>query len=882
MDPSRFRAAKELFDSIRLLPDGQRTDWLLEHCPDPFLRAEVLDLIGRIGEQGDALDDSVAEALGYHAAPTLANGTLLNERYRLTSLLANGGFATVYLANDERLADRRVVIKVLDRVRNPGETLIREIRALAKITDPGVVGIFDQGTLDSGSPFLVTQYIEGRTLRELLRLGVPPRDEGLRLIREVARALSAAHDRSIPHLDIKPENIIVGANGSVTIIDFGLSSIYASGPVVAGSAAYMAPEQSRGVGTLQSDVFSLGVLACEILTGSPRRDNARAALKDVPRRVVRAIESALSVSPELRPASASEFSAKVESRSPLPIPVWVGAAVVALLGMFFLLQRPPAKSNSLLDSIPATSLVGSEQEPSYSPDGSRLYFTNGFDLKTRDIYFVSSGQEPVRLTSHSGDERRAVCSMDGKQIAFIRSYSGGPQEIVVMPALGGPERVVALSPNPDSMAWSASGHELLISDEGDDSVAHAMRVFDLERKQWRHFIDTQAGSEGDIDPSLSPDGKWIAFVRRENASASDLYVQMVDEHLTPIGNPRRVTSSRGRKEGPQWTPDGRELVYSSGAMSFRTVWRVPINGGEERRIAELGSRVGLVSVPKHAWKLAYSVDNTDSNIWRARMAAPDGPVVENKVVVASSFHDEEVRLSPDEKRILFTSQRNGSDQVFTADADGNGVRQITSLEAVDSFLPSWIPGSSEVLLGVNAKPEGRTTKLLDLQTNRMRTLVSGMFAVSASSDGKRILLRSSKSGRDEIWSYDLGTGNLVQRTRMGSRFARESSDGRTLFFSHSDSTDSLWALGPDGKVTKVVEDMALPGLFAIRGYGIYYVRNNAPAICVKRFSDGKEIELLKLDKPPFWGLDVSSDGKTIYYSRYETNNVDVMVVNNFQ
>lgn len=158
-----------------------------------------------------------------------------------------------------------------------------------------------------------------------------------------------------------------------------------------------------------------------------------------------------------------------------------------------------------------------------------------------------------------------------------------------------------------------------------------------------------------------------------------------------------------------------------------------------------------------------------------------------------------------------------------------------------------------------------------------------VFAVGVSRDGRHILGRSNQTGRDEIWRYDLATHAATQLTFTGARFAEESVDGKSLYFARQDRREGLMMTTSDtGRETKVVPALALSSSFAVRPPGVYYVKPGPPAvICLRRASDGKEIELYTLDKRPFWGFDVSADGKTIVFTQLDGNNQDIMIANHF-
>jgi serine/threonine protein kinase, bacterial len=203
-------------------------------------------------------------------------GTVLDGRYLVQTKIASGGTSTVYRGVDVRL-DRPVAVKVMDsRYAGDDQFLTRfrlEARTVARLKDPGLVAVYDQG-LDARHPFLVMEFIEGGTLRELLaERGPMPPHAVVAVLRPVLGGLATAHRAGLVHRDVKPENVLISDDGDVKIADFGLVRAVAdagitSANVILGTAAYLSPEQVRdGDASPRSDVYSAGILTYELLTG---------------------------------------------------------------------------------------------------------------------------------------------------------------------------------------------------------------------------------------------------------------------------------------------------------------------------------------------------------------------------------------------------------------------------------------------------------------------------------------------------------------------------------------------------------------------------------------------------------------------------------------
>lgn len=205
-------------------------------------------------------------------------GTVLDGRYRLDAVIARGGMSIVHLATDERL-DRHVAVKLLDPALAGDRAFVDrftlEARSVARLSDPGIVQVFDQG-VEGDTAFLVMELVPGGTLRELLdERGPMPPYAAAAVLRPLLGALREAHEAGLVHRDIKPENVLISTTGAVKLADFGLVRAVAesratSRSVVMGTAAYLSPEQISGADTDgRSDLYSLGVLAYEMLTGEP-------------------------------------------------------------------------------------------------------------------------------------------------------------------------------------------------------------------------------------------------------------------------------------------------------------------------------------------------------------------------------------------------------------------------------------------------------------------------------------------------------------------------------------------------------------------------------------------------------------------------------------
>lgn len=230
-------------------------------------------------------NDKTTATLVESDPPSEYLGMVLKDRYLIERVLGKGGLGLVFLARDKQLVNRAVVIKVLVAERGDQrydtwfqKKFKQEMEALARINHPGVVGVLDTGVMHDGKPFLVMQFVEGKTLRSVMISQGMDFDRVAAIVRQMGEALAAAHEKGVYHRDLKPENIMMeevgGGRQQVKLIDFGVARIKDSVVAtdvevtwIAGTPPYMAPEQLRGKPIAESDIYGLGAVAYEMLTG---------------------------------------------------------------------------------------------------------------------------------------------------------------------------------------------------------------------------------------------------------------------------------------------------------------------------------------------------------------------------------------------------------------------------------------------------------------------------------------------------------------------------------------------------------------------------------------------------------------------------------------
>ena len=362
---------QEIYYSTLPMPRSERSAYLVGACNhDPLLIREVTSLL-HADDTADGFLESPVFELGlkvisssggnYPSDPTalpIKNllGTLIDGRYLVESELGHGGFGKIYLARDVTLHHRRVVIKVLLQASLDDPYVVtkfrQEVEALSRIDHPNVVSVLGAGKLPDGKPYLVMQYVDGVTLRSQIPSEGMDLERAALLLKQIGAALDDVHEQRIFHRDLKPENILLqflkGGTELVKVVDFGIAKVKDSvvapstvNKVPVGTVIYMSPEQLRGGEsiTAASDIYSMGVIAYEMITGRrPFNPSSAPQLLEMHREGVRVnpidlrpnlstearamLLRALSFDPSARYQSAAEFGdqlarALTERREPI-------------------------------------------------------------------------------------------------------------------------------------------------------------------------------------------------------------------------------------------------------------------------------------------------------------------------------------------------------------------------------------------------------------------------------------------------------------------------------------------------------------------------------------------------------------------------------------
>ena len=577
-------------------------------------------------------------------------------------------------------------------------------------------------------------------------------------------------------------------------------------------------------------------------------------------------------------------SGKLAGTTPVARPtlrpwIWAGVAAVVVVmtvaaWLFHGTARKPAMGPEM---VPLTSYVGRERSPSFSPDGNQIVFSwNGEKQDNFDIYLKLIGsQTPVRLTTDPADDVSPAFSPDGRSIGFVRA-SKDHATFLVIPAIGGPERVVADLPDgAGSFSWFPDGKWI---------VTDGLTLLSTESGETRSLTSQ---SFGDYSPSVSPDGHTIAFTR-----VSNIYLLDLTEDLKLKREPLRLTSLKGQSSGSAWAANGKAVIFALGnsAGTEWSLWKVLTSGAEgPEKLPFDSGRAWHPAVSRSGNRLAYQREMYDGNIWRVPLAAPGMARGVSTRFIASTRDDSTAQYSPDGKRISFESERNGVHSLWICDADGSNAVELFSPAGADAGGARWSPDGQSIAFTSNLRgnfsiyvirPSGGKPIHLTKDSAAYEDTPSW------SRDGKWVYFLSNPTGRDEVWRVSAGGGEAVQVTGNGGGPAFESPDGKSMYYIKGQWSGGLWKRPFNGGEETQILPSVVRRAFCLVNEGIYFIPepggDRTYSIQFLSFTTGKVKTVAPMLAPPTEGLSASPDGRFLLFSQADEAGSDLMLVENFR
>ena len=739
MTPERWRQIEELFQSALERSPEQRGAFLDQACGhDTDLRERVEQLLGQRTSSAALFDKSLWESAANQMTRTIiTRGTQLGP-YRVVGILGEGGMGKVYRGLDTRL-DRPVAIKV--SVEQFELRFEREARAISMLNHPHICTLYDVGP-----NYLVTELVEGETLSAWLKRA-PSQEQIIDIARQVLEALRAAHSAGIVHRDLKPANIMVRFDGYVKVLDFGLAKrVTASAPSprggtpgseitapgqIAGTAAYMSPEQIHGEEVDQrSDLFSFGIVLYQLVTGKhpwTRKssvDTLHAILHDEPAPIANSsvpnlnpiVAKLLRKDPKERYVSAESVLAdlstdrKLASSDRLPTSnrrrsraLLAAAFGIALIAAGYWLW-PPDTSLRVGELIRLTSDAGLTGEPVLAPDGQMVAYSSDRDEGPLNIWVQQvGGGSPIRVTNDPFDDSEPSFSPSGTSIAFHSQRDGGG--VYVVPALGGtPRRIADQGRRP---RFSPDGRWLAywVGEEGVFS-RNSLYIVPAQGGGPRQLASTFLSA---YYPVWSPDSKCVLFLGAESDKkpVNDRY----DWWVAPLdGSPPIATNILPAMAHSNVFPEyrapsawvGNSILFAgstqaykgstlNGVISQLSIWRQRISvrpWHPKGRPEQLTTVAGIETDPSvSAGKLAFANTRKNLDLWMLPLNAETGQVtgpIEH--ALSSTANNNYPAVSRDGSRLAFVTDEHKSLDIYEKDLRTGRISALTSdLTALSPF-----------------------------------------------------------------------------------------------------------------------------------------------------------------------------------------------------
>jgi serine/threonine protein kinase len=810
MDAERFKKVDDIFDAALELEPVKRAAYLQQVCgSDSDLRREVESLLLTCKEVGNFIQTPALEA----AAQSLADQHPFSfighsiKQYNILSLLGSGGMGEVYIAEDSQLG-RKVALKILPPqfTRDPDRIarFQRESRAASSLNHPNIITIHEIGH-DLNTYFIVTELIEGDTLRKKISRGKLNLKEAIEITLQVASALEAAHLAGIIHRDIKPENIMIRRDGYVKVLDFGLAKLTEkrnSDPnlrddhqlstetgMVMGTLSYMSPEQASGQGVDQrSDIFSLGVVFYEMATGKNpfKREHLAATLNAIleePADPLGSSQPAVSVDLErivarmLDKEKEYRYQTAADLRASLRrLQRGIDSGITASANKLSTAQPSVAKSSvnkwrSLAIAMTSIAILLFATWLFFPRGGGKNNFPNWQNALV------------TKVTDQEGLEYFPSLSPDGKSIIYASNLRGNTD---IYLQRTGSKKTINLTEDSQSRdteaVFSPDGTRIAFRSSRNGGGIFLMKETGESVKQLTNF---------GFNPTWSPDGKEIACVEDDISilAGRRRFPSRLWAVSVATGEARVISESDAIQ--PNWSPRGKRIAYTSGEADKRGLWTVRPDGSDAKPVGTNNAGdSGAVWSPDGKYLYFTSARSGVAYLWRIAIEEESGDVSgEPELIPTPGAYNYQIAFSRDGKHLAF-SQDQATRNIYRLAFDPvtskiTGPPEQITRGTGTLFSPAISPNGEWLIFEKRWK-----LFMLKMSDTIPYQMIDGRENSEKrprwSDDGTRIVFEAGFTGNSQIYMMNAdgsGQQQLTNAPASGVVFAALSPDAKRLAYS---------------------------------------------------------------------------------------------------
>ncbi len=689
-----------------------------------------------------------------------------------------------------------------------------------------------------------------------------------------------------------------------------------------GTVHYMSPEQAQGQ-TIdsRSDIFSLGIMLHELLTGQkPFNGDTNLDIltkiirepfslnikygkvssglqslisKALEKQTEKRFQTIAELLTELNQLSSSYSSSSINTeatkvsstskkKSSLTIFLFVflSFATGALILGFILSKRDSSANKPAIRTTRFTSYAGQENHPTFSPDGKYIAFSwNGGDQHTTDIYVKKTdGSDLVRLTHTPENDYKPVWSFDGNRIAFLRKTKNAPNnflKIMVMSSNGGTEQeIIQVHPTDNGnpgFSWSTDNSSILYPVWITEDKGFSIKKINLETFQIERISFNPRDSWGDLDPLMLPDGKHLMF-RRGQPGAFDLYTMHLEKKTV-----QKITDIDTYIYGFCWNSKNQSVLFSANLDGSIALWKTDLSGSKPEKVLD-----AITATNPHVSgtnnQLVYTHETWGFSIWKLSLKNPG----KDEIFISSYFENLDPNISPDGTKVLFSSSRTGTHNIWIADKEGNNPTQLTYFKnRIWGGNAQWSPDGKKLLLNFQKlNYVMNTLESEPVQLDQMRQFPAW------NTDGNAIYGQPHTS--DTLYLFPLN-GSSAEQITAGPGLAPKIYENY-IYFIRGWEQREIWRIpvsgGAEEQVLTGIKNMYIRSWHVVKN-GIYFFRvdDDVPELCFYDFRLKKIKSVKHIPEAARRNINISIDidpqEEYLLYSRQDPVESDIILVDNF-